>query len=62
MFTANLVELKTRQNELTRQAENYRLVKSVEQTNSLISWLFNGIGRMMVISGQQLLTLSKAAH
>ena len=62
MFTANLVELKTRQNELIRQAENYRLVKSFEGANSLISRLFVGIGKMMVISGQQLVTLSKAAN
>lgn len=62
MFTANLVELKTRQNELTRQAENYRLVKSVEQTNSLFSRFVIVIGKVMVISGQQLVTLSRAAH
>ena len=62
MFTVNLVEFKTRQNELIRQAENYRLAKSFEDSNSLISRLFVGIGRMMVISGQQLLTLSRAAH
>ena len=62
MFTANLVELKTRQNELIRQAENYRLTKSFESANYMISRLFVGIGKMMVISGQQLVTLSKAAH
>jgi hypothetical protein len=62
MFTVNLVEFKTRQNELIKQAENYRLAKSFEGANSLISRLFVGIGRMMVISGQQLLTLSRAAH
>jgi hypothetical protein len=62
MFTTNLAESKTRQNELQRQAENYRLVKSFEGTNSLASRFVTAVGRVMVISGQQLLTLSKAAH
>jgi hypothetical protein len=37
MITDSLFEFKTRQNELHRQAEHYRLVKSFQQNNSLAS-------------------------
>ena len=62
MFTTNLVEFKTRQTELHQQAENYRLVRTLEQSNSLISRFVLTVGKVLVNSGQQLLTLSEAAH
>jgi len=62
MFTTNLAEFKTQQKELHQQAENYRLVRSLEQNNSLISRIVLAVGKVLVNSGQQLLTLSEAAH
>ena len=62
MFTTNLVEFKTRQTELHQQAENYRLVRSLEQSDSLVSRVVIAVGRLMVSSGQQLVTLSRAAN
>jgi hypothetical protein len=62
MFTTNLVEFKTRWNELHRQAENYRLVKSQKESYSLVSRVVITVGKLMVSSGQQLVTLSRAAN
>ena len=47
MITANLVEFKTRQNELYRQAENYRLVKSVEGIQSPFSKIVSILGSIL---------------
>lgn len=62
MFTTSLAEHKIKQNELHQQAENYRLVKSFEQPNPLLSRFVNVVGKLLVNSGQQLLTYSRAAH
>jgi hypothetical protein len=48
MFRANLIELKTRQNELIRQAENYRLVKSFEKTHSPVSRFVSNVGSLFI--------------
>ncbi len=48
MYTANLVELKTRQNELIRQAENYRLVRSLEGTDSKVSRFVSTVGSIFI--------------
>ena len=44
MITANLIEFKTRQNELHRQAENYRLARSIEQAQSSVSRFMRTVG------------------
>jgi hypothetical protein len=62
MFTANLAGYKTQQDELLRQAENYRLVKLAEGPNTLFSSIVNLLGKLMVRSGRQLLTLTEAAQ
>jgi len=62
MFTANLAEHKIKQDELLKQAENYRLVKLAEGPNTIFSNIANLIGKLMVNSGKQLLTLSEAAQ
>ena len=41
MFTTNLDHFKTQQEELHRQAEHYRLVKSVETPRSFYKGLLN---------------------
>jgi len=61
MFTTTLVEFKTRQIELHKQAEYYRLVKSFKKPNPLISQLINAIGQLLVHSGQQLISRTHTA-
>jgi hypothetical protein len=61
MFTINLDTFKTQEKELHRQAEQYRLVKSLEGQNSLTSRLSESLGRMLILSGQQLINNTRAA-
>jgi len=61
MFTTNLDTFKTQERELHRQAEQYRLVKSLEQENSLANRLTESLGRMLILSGQQLINNTRAA-
>jgi len=44
MTTANLVEFKTRREELERQAKNYRLVKSIQKNDSPVSRFVSSLG------------------
>ena len=41
MYTATLEEYKTKQDELFRQAEKYRLIQTIDKTNSPVSRLIN---------------------
>ena len=41
MYTATLDEYKTKQDELFRQAEKYRLIQTIDKTNSPVSRLIN---------------------
>jgi len=61
MFTTNLETFKNQEKELHYQAARYRLLKSLEQKNSLISKIYGSLGRMLVLSGQQLINHSGAA-
>ena len=61
MFTTNFDTFKTQERELHRQAEQYRLVKSLEQENSLVNRLSESLGRMLILSGQQLINNTRAA-
>ena len=62
MFTANLVEFKTQQIELHKQAEHCRLVKSLQKPNHGVSQIINVIGRMLIHSGQLLISRTQVAH
>jgi hypothetical protein len=62
MFTADLFEYKTKQNELFRQAEYYRLVKAFRHTNPLVSRIVGAIGRMLIQTGQLLLSRTQPAQ
>ena len=62
MFTANLAEYKIKQNELHSQADNYRLVKSLEKNNPVVSRIANAIGRNLIHSGQQLISRTQTGH
>ncbi len=44
MISANLVEFKTRQNELYREAENYRLMKTVEENQDRFPKMIKALG------------------
>jgi hypothetical protein len=61
MFTANLIEFQTQQIELHKQAENIRLVKSLQKHNAVISKFINAAGKMLVQTGQQLIASSRVA-
>jgi len=61
MFTTNLETFKNQEKELHHRAAQYRLARSLEQKNSLISRIYGSLGRMLVLSGQQLINHSGAA-
>jgi hypothetical protein len=60
MYTTDLAEFKTRQRELHRQAEQYRLLKSLKGNQSSAARIKKAIGRALIFSGEQLLTLAGA--
>ena len=63
MYTTSLETFKTQEKELHHQATQYRLTRTLEQKNSLISGIYGSLGRMLVLSGQQLINQSRAeAH
>ena len=62
MIAANLEEYKIKQNELRKQADNYRLVKSLEKNNPVVSQLANTIGRNLIHSGQQIISRNQSGH
>jgi hypothetical protein len=47
MYTTTLNEFKTQQDELFRQAENYRLMKSIESKKTSISKFIGNIGKVI---------------
>lgn len=61
MFTTNLDTFKIQEKELHRAAVQYRLVKSLEQRNPLFVKITETLGRMLILSGQQLINHTRAA-
>ena len=61
MFTTNLETFKTQEKELHREAAQYRLTKSLEQNNPLVNKFYESLGRMLILSGQQLINNTRAA-
>ena len=61
MFTTNLETFKTREKELHREAAQYRLTKSLEQNTTLVNKFYESLGRMLILSGQQLINNTRAA-
>ncbi len=61
MYTTNLETFKSQEKELHHQATHYRLTRALEQKKSLISRIYGSLGRMLVLSGQQLINHSRAA-
>lgn len=62
MFPTNLDLFKTQANELHQRAAHYRLVKSLERSNSWADRLFAAIGPLLIIAGQNLVKRTQAAH
>lgn len=62
MFTTNLIEFKTRRTELYKQADKYRLVRSLEKPNPVMSRIVNAVGRLLIQSGQHLINRVQTAH
>jgi len=61
MFTTKLETFKTREKELHLKAAQYRLTKSQEQNNTLVNKFYESLGRMLILSGQQLINNTRAA-
>ena len=61
MFTTNLDTFKSQEKELHQQAAQYRLARSLEHNNSLVNRFYQSLGRMLIISGQQLINNTRAA-
>jgi len=62
MFPTNLDAFNTKQKELHQQAALYRLVKSQEKPYRWANRLYAAIGRMLIITGQNLVKRTQAAH
>lgn len=61
MFTTNLETFKTQEKELHRQAAQYRLTRSLEKNNPLVKRFYESLGRILILSGQQLINNTRAA-
>ncbi len=61
MFPTNLDAFKTQEKELHRKAAQYRLTRSLEQNNMLVNRFYESLGRMLILSGQQLINNTRAA-
>ncbi len=61
MFSTYLETFKTQEKELLRQASHDRLVRSLEQNNSLTHKIYKSLGRMLILSGQYLLNNARVA-
>jgi hypothetical protein len=61
MFTTNLETFKTQEKELHRKAAQYRLTRSLEQNNTLVNKFYESLGRVLILSGQQLINNTRAA-
>jgi hypothetical protein len=61
MYTTNLETFKTQENELHRQASRYRLARSINQNKPLVNRISESLGRILILSGQQLINNARAA-
>lgn len=55
MYTAHLDYFRTQQKELHRQAAEYRLARSLSKPSSWASGIYEAVGQVLIISGQQLI-------
>lgn len=61
MFTTNYQEFIMYQKELHQQAAQYRLVNSFKKTNPWISTLLTSVGRVLILTGQQIINRYQTA-
>jgi hypothetical protein len=62
MYQTSLEVFKTREKELHQKAENYRLVKFLEQPYRWTDKLYAVFGRMLITLGQNLVKRTQTAH
>lgn len=62
MLSTNLDAFKINQKELHRRAAQYRLVKSLERPNPWVDRIYAAVGRMLIITGQNLVKRTQTAH
>lgn len=61
MFTANLETFKIREKELHRQANQYRIIRSLEANNSLTRSISEYLGKILMHTAQHLINRSRAS-
>jgi len=61
MYTTNLETFKNQEKELHRQAAQIRLSRSLEQNSTLANRIYGSLGRMLILTGQQLINSTRAA-
>ena len=59
MFSTDLSSFKIKEKELHQQAANYRLAKRIEKNNPLAARLAVNAGRMLIQTGEQLISRSQ---
>ena len=59
MFTDPYLEFKTRQIDFHQRAAHFRLVRSLEIPNNVVSRVLNAVGKILIISGEQLILSSE---
>lgn len=62
MFPTNLDAFKTNQKELHRRAAQYHLVKSLERPNRWVDRIYAAVGRVLIVTGQNLVKRTQTAH
>ena len=62
MFRAHLNEFKIREKELIAQAEQQRLVKSVQEPRQRYLRIQKALGRTLIRSGRVLVSRAQVAH
>jgi hypothetical protein len=62
MNTIHLIEIEYKQAELHKQAEHYRLIKTLKQSTPPRSIIIKAIGRLLIQSGHLLINSTQAAY
>ena len=62
MFPTNLDAFKTYQKELHQRAAHHRLVRSLGRPYRWVDKLYTAVGRILIITGQNLVKRTQAAH
>ena len=62
MFRGTLLEFKTNQAELHRQAANFQLVKLLEKPDPWTARVFTAIGKLLIVAGTGIINRNQTAQ